>query len=254
MRRFASFFILLLVIIALPVPLIVHDWVLFFTLLGVVAAQLFALFLNKRNYLMQAGIVSVCASDLGLAIAVLSVGKLTPYSLPLFDLMVQPECVAVSLLPPKSVFLVAMLHCCFFAAVVLFLPHTPAFDQILGTQGYDALLRPMITQLIVAIVTYLWVRSHQKTRGRLMRAKAIASAEASLSALNAEASGSAVEKAAMSVTYHAVCQMVQELQQQNALGSAWTTPTGTPVDQIAQWIVQHQTRQLEPEAMEESHG
>lgn len=102
-------------------------------------------------------------------------GGLDVGNLPLFDMLIASELVAVSLLPAENVFLVALLNIFFILVVIGLQPHTDALDHLLksGT-GYAVLVHPLSLQILVAVVTYLWVRSTQRALTRANRAEEIA--------------------------------------------------------------------------------
>lgn len=230
------FFTLLLAIVALPVPIAAHNWLLLCSLFGTATLHALALFLNRRGQIVFAGIVAVCSINIGLMIAILSLHTLDGYDLPLFDLMVQSVCVAVSLLPPRSVFVVTAANCLFFVLAFLSLPHTAELDHMLVARGYyDAFLKLVTIQLIVAIVTYLWVRSNQKARQRVYFAETIATAEHTSVGRN---DTRAVEMARLQYIHAAVERLASQL----AYGSVqeWKA-TGTTVDRLYEWIIEHQT-------------
>jgi hypothetical protein len=79
-----------------------------------------------------------------------------------FELIVLTELMAVSLLPPRSVFLVMLCNNIFTWAAITFLHHTS--DLVLSPLSayYGALVTPLVLQIIVAIVTYLWVQGARK--------------------------------------------------------------------------------------------
>src|SRR5205823_1369889 len=55
-----------------------------------------------------------------------------------------------------------------------FLPHTVALNHALTSAAYDATLRPVVLQVIVAVVTFLWVRSATQAIARADRAEEVA--------------------------------------------------------------------------------
>jgi hypothetical protein len=95
----------------------------------------------------------------------------------MFDLMVQAECVAVSLFVPSSVFLVAIVNSIFFLLVLNATPITPDLALLLKTDASRIVSSPIILQIIVAIVTYLWVSSANNAIQRADRAEEIAALE-----------------------------------------------------------------------------
>lgn len=80
--------------------------------------------------------------------------------LPTFDLLVISELIAASLLPTASLFPVAISNILFIIGMVAFLPHTAALNLLLKSpMAYNALSQPISLQLVVAAITFMWVRS-----------------------------------------------------------------------------------------------
>lgn len=150
------------------------------TLIAIVAgmcASVVALVLNRLGWVTAAGTLLAVVTGLALVGAVLGApgGRLDLIYMPLFDLLVLTELIAVSVLPPASVFLVALVNSALILADVRFQPATPAFGALLGTpDGYTAVIRPIVLQIIVALVAYLWVRSTLQALRRADRAEEIA--------------------------------------------------------------------------------
>jgi hypothetical protein len=85
------------------------------------------------------------------------------------------ELLAVSLLAPGSVFLVAFINCGFILADVLLQPKSSELSQLMSTSdAYVFIIRPIAEQAIVAIVTFLWVRSALQSLLRADRAEVVA--------------------------------------------------------------------------------
>jgi len=104
---------------------------------------------------------------------------MSTFLLPMLDLLVLPELFAVSLLPPVAVFIDALVHIIFAVAALTFLlPQTTELKAILHTTAIqDALARPIVIQILVAVITYLWVRSATQAIERADRATSIAMLE-----------------------------------------------------------------------------
>jgi hypothetical protein len=59
-----------------------------------------------------------------------------------------------------SVFPVAFTNILFILLIIAFQPHTPAFNMMLtSSMGYGAVAQPVSLQIVVALITYFWVRS-----------------------------------------------------------------------------------------------
>src|SRR5258708_27773741 len=96
-------------------------------------------------------------------------------NLPVFDLLIISELIAVSLLPAVSVFPIALGNILFILSDIALQPHTPALNQLLASgMAYDVIIQPIGLQIIVALVTYLWVRSALRAIARADRAEEVA--------------------------------------------------------------------------------
>lgn len=167
------FFVILLVLPAIPSA--IGNPILTVILTLVIIMDFVALALNRSGRTNLAGVLVVISIEIGLGSSILTVpGGIGPSNLPMLDLMVQAECVAVSLFLPGSVFLVAIVNSLFFVAVLNLTPITPELAHLLKTDGSRIISSPIILQVIVAIVTYLWVSSANKAIQRADRAEEIA--------------------------------------------------------------------------------
>ncbi len=177
--RLASVVLFFVILLVLPaIPSAVGNPILTTTLALVLVIDGVALALNRAGKTNLAGILVVISIEIGLATSVLTViGGFGVSNLPMFDLMVQAECVAVSLFVPSSVFFVAIANSVFFVCVLNLTPITPELSHLLQTDGSRIISSPIILQVIVAIVTYLWVSSANKAILRADRAEEIAALE-----------------------------------------------------------------------------
>ncbi len=111
---------------------------------------------------------------LGLSIFLLiTPGRLDIINQANFYIPIEIELLAVSLLPAWSVFLVTLYNALLIEALLFFKPHTPAFDRLLAVSGYQVNLQPILLQIIVAVVSYLWVQSATQAIQRADRAEEI---------------------------------------------------------------------------------
>lgn len=172
--------VILLVLAAYPTAFFGPNRILAVILLIPLSIDVVALVLNKAGKIAIAGVVVVVGIEVGIGLSILgpaaSVG-LTTYLLPQFDLLVQALFVAVTLLRPRSVLWLALLHCILIYLGITFLPHTSEFSQMLANNRYEVYLRPITLQLIVAIVTFLFVTGMQQALQRANRAEEIAALE-----------------------------------------------------------------------------
>jgi hypothetical protein len=75
----------------------------------------------------------------------------------------------------KGYFVIELINILFIIAVILFQPHTPALSMLLASgMALNVIAQPIALQLIVAVVTYLWVRSALHAIARADRAEEIA--------------------------------------------------------------------------------
>jgi hypothetical protein len=146
-----------------------------------------SIWINKKGHTTTAGILCVLCSEACLlsAIGTTPTG-LTLFALSLFDVLIIPEVIAVSLLVPWSVFIVAALNSIAFICFFIFLHHDAALNAVIKSQGYDILLRPIAIQFVVAIVTCLWVRSANRAIKKADRAEVIALLQSDLLIMQSE--------------------------------------------------------------------
>ena len=169
---------IILVFVVVPIAIFSQNYPLMLVLLVGLAAECVTLALNRKGHVLVAGLFIVGVVMLGYILAqTFNPGGLRVGDLPDFDLMVQVELLAVSLLPARSVFVVAGLDSLFIWADVTFQPHAPDLAHFLVTDGYAAIGRPIFIQIVVAVILYLWVRSATQAIVRADRAEVIAALE-----------------------------------------------------------------------------
>lgn len=136
------------------------------------------IWLNRTGRVNVVGVLMVLISYSVLA-GLLTGGKLLDeLSLPVFDMLVVPELMAVTLLPAISIFPVAIINSIIILALATVQPHTTELGAVLATpDGRAVLTRAIALQFIVAIVAYLWVRSAIHAIKRADQAELVASLE-----------------------------------------------------------------------------
>lgn len=143
-------------------------------ILVAMAINLGALILNKQGKVALAGTMMVIIVELAFFMVVLvSFRTLTSGDMPVFELLVVTELMAVSLLPPESVFLVMLCNVIFTWATVTFLPHNSTLNISTAIRYYSILASPLVLQVIVAIITYLWARGANLAIERAERVAAL---------------------------------------------------------------------------------
>lgn len=136
------------------------------------------IWLNRIGQVNVVGVLMVLISYSVLA-GLLTGGKLLDeLSLPVFDMLVVPELMAVTLLPSISIFPVAIINSIIILGLATVQPHTAELGAVLTTpDGRAVLTRAIALQFIVAIVAYLWVRSAVLAIKRADQAEVIAALE-----------------------------------------------------------------------------
>ena len=148
-------------------------------LVGMFLATCLAIVLNKRGKVTLVGILIVVAFDAALAEALLSYPHfvLTQNAVPIYDMFVLSDIIAISLLPIKSIFFVSFSHSAFMLADIMLQPHTSDLQTLIDQTAYSFMVRPLAIQIVVALVTFLWVRNTMKALERANRAEVIAQLE-----------------------------------------------------------------------------
>ena len=135
--------------------------------------------INRSGRVTIVGTIMVSLLSIGLLLGIIGTpGGLASPDLVRIDLLVIPELLAVSLLPGLTVFPVALGTSIFTWIVLTYGPrNSELIHQIMAPSGYGIIVRPIALQIIVAIVTFLWVRSATQAIARADRAEAIAALE-----------------------------------------------------------------------------
>ncbi len=151
-------------------------------LIGILIANLFilvlALILNRQRRVNLAGILVVLSIMAGLTTNIVTTpGGISTSALPIFSLLVLPLMCAVSFLPPVWVFVVAVINALFTLFVLTSLPSSGELHSVLQT-SFPGIVTPiLLSQFIVSIVAYIWVRGARLAILRADRAEDIAALE-----------------------------------------------------------------------------
>lgn len=150
-------------------------------------ALIIATFLNRMGQVNLAGFL-VVATFMASPIANITTtpGGLNMMVLPLYSLLVLPLVCAVSFLPPWWVFVVALGNSIFTFISLIYLPQTAELNALLSINFAGIVTPIVLSQLIVSVVAFLWVRSTGQALMRADRAEELARLEHDL-ALEAEA-------------------------------------------------------------------
>ncbi len=144
---------------------------------------------NRRGRVIISGLLSVIVLEISIGLNIFfNPAGLSVFALPFYDILVIGELFAVSLLPEWAVFLAAFINILFIGATLGFLPKADDLAAVLnGPEAVDALARPIAIQIMVAVVSYLWVRSAKRAIERADRATTIAALEHALAQQGQEA-------------------------------------------------------------------
>lgn len=130
---------------------------LIISLLALTTAAIF----NRYGKTSVAGALAVLVLEIGMAANLtrlsLAGGGLSSFDLPLYDVLVIPTLIAISLFPGWVTFLVAALNSLFIVATITLFPKTPELVKALAEAPYDTWFRPVSIQLVAALVCYFWV-------------------------------------------------------------------------------------------------
>jgi hypothetical protein len=163
-------------VINLPGAIFMHSTIAIGTVVLGLILCVFAMLFNRLGRLTVVSLLLIAVVDLGCGLMLL----MTPMGLdvgdlPIFDVLVISELIAVSLLPAASIFPVAASNIAFIVADLAFQPRTPGLNMMLtSSMGYNAIMQPIALQLVVGIVAYLWVRSTLREVARADRAEEVA--------------------------------------------------------------------------------
>jgi hypothetical protein len=172
-----SFFFLLVLFIFLPAcPFLPNPYVTALDASLIVATG-FTIVINRMKKPLLAGILLVIASEIVLTAVITTTLPFDEISLQLYDLYLIIDLLAVSLIPPQYIFFLAACNSIFIWFDLMYQPHIPFMQHDLLTQFIPIVVRPIGLQVIVAGVTYIWVRSVSRAIARADRAEMVAALE-----------------------------------------------------------------------------
>jgi len=171
-----------LIILAIPTSFAIKNPSLLIVLCVLLTVVSIALFLNRLGRGLAGRIMVVAAMNASLAISILIwPGGLATNTLPVFDiLVVEPTLVALALLPPASVFLVALCNIAFIGLAFYVEPHAPDLTGVMSFDWYEVITRPLYLLIFVIGVVYPVMRSVLRAIALGDRAKEIAKVQRDL--------------------------------------------------------------------------
>ncbi len=160
-----------------------NHFFLFILLSGMtVEAGLFVL--NRQGKVLVSGIIIAVVAEFAFMLLMLTYHTLSSGSLIILYMMVLTELIAVSVLPPRNVFLAALCNMVFTWAIISFMPRAASMNLHTPSDYYGTLASPLLLQIITALVTYLWA---QGAREAIERAEQVAALEHALAERDREA-------------------------------------------------------------------
>jgi hypothetical protein len=148
--------------------------------LALIAAATISLFLNRVGRVTIAALVLVVGFEAALTLVVLTTNPLDATVFQVYDLYAMVELFAASLLPVRSVFVIAACNSTFFWVDLLYQKATPTLAPDVTQQFLPIVSRPIILEFIVAAVSFLWVSSATKAIMRADRAEMVINLEHAL--------------------------------------------------------------------------
>ncbi len=167
------------VIAFIPAALTSDDLHVVPPVIGLFIMTCLGILLNKRGKTTVAGMLIVASFDVALIFSLLSYPHftLTQNAVPIYDMFVLSDIIAISLLPINSILYISFYHSVFMLADVILQPHTPDLQVLIDQTTYSFMVRPLAIQIVVALVTYLWVRNTMRALARANKAELIAKLE-----------------------------------------------------------------------------
>ena len=171
------FFFTFMVIFLLPACYISPYPTYFWLDLGLAAACILALVLNRNGYTLAAGILVNVAGFAALTAALFSTIPFDETTLQGYDMYVIVELLAVSLLPMRSVFLVLVCSIGCIIGTLLYMPHTAVLDKDLHDRFLIIAARPVGTLVLAAGVAFILASTMLNAIRRAGQAEMIAKLE-----------------------------------------------------------------------------
>jgi hypothetical protein len=137
-------------------------------------AVLIGMILNRKGKTTIAGIIVITVLELGLIMNILAApGGLSSFNLIFFDVFIEVELIAASLLASWVVLPLALFNCLLTAAFITFMHKTPDLLQLLKSSPYTVYSSSIGLQIMVSVVIFLWVSSTFREMSRANNAEEI---------------------------------------------------------------------------------
>lgn len=172
-----NFFFIVVLLIFLPAcPMLANPYVTALDA-SLIVVTVIALFINRMGMPFLAGVIVVIAAEITLTAVITTTLPFDEMSLQLYDLYLIIDLLAVSLIPPQSIFFLALINSVFIYFDLMYQPHIAILQHDLITQFIPIVVRPIGLQIIIAGVAYIWVRSATRAITRADRAEMVAALE-----------------------------------------------------------------------------
>ncbi len=147
-----------------------------FAFLGVV--NFILIFVNRRGHLLLVSMVFIVLAHFAGYQIFFTPGGLSLTDLPRLDMLALEILLIITFSPPLGAIVIAFLNCMFIWVLLTFAPRAPDLAAAFAAhQGVGIMVRPMVMNILVAVVIYLWVISTNRAIARADRAEAIAALE-----------------------------------------------------------------------------
>lgn len=171
------FWMIISFVLFIPACFVVPNHYIIYIDLGMIVVCVLALWCNRAQKVLLAGMLLTFAFELALTAVIFTTQPLDEPSIQQYELFVFGELLSVSLLAPSSVFAMMSYNVAIITASLLLQKHTGFLDADLHTQFAAMWVRPIAVQLLVAFVSFLWVKGAVKAIARADRAEMVAKLE-----------------------------------------------------------------------------
>lgn len=155
-----------------------HLQLLIFMLINFVLDASCLFFLNRKGHRGWAGFFIIAGMWLGFAVGTATTpGGISVESLRGFDLMAASLGVVVGFFAPSRIFIMMILNIAFTFGFILWGHHSNDVTQLLQTIPYTVLYPPLLINIFMAVLTYMWVNSALTAIAQLDRTEEIVALE-----------------------------------------------------------------------------
>ena len=168
---------------ALSLPMELATPPLIFTALFSIATSLCALAVNRKGNVTAAALLIIGSTEIALMAGIWSIPD---QKLDLIWLFVAVVVITSTLLPPLALIPLVVAQCLFALLDFMLQPSTSEYAAIRANNNYIALVAPILGQVFIAFVSYLWVSSVSQALLRADKAEELAALKQREARRNAE--------------------------------------------------------------------